>query len=222
MNKTLELIWKAIANPIDAFKEIKEEKPVYAALIYLLIYGIVSVLAAHFAGKNGIAFPQNGGNLPPNAQAFFKDFSNSIKSLTTSTPFFILGLIVPYINVFVSVSIYELIAQFVTKKANGLALFTAWSFASIPILIYKLLDILFATAMNYNLPGWIELIFILWGITLYVFAIKETYETDTASAIGIYFTPIIALLILVILYVIMLFPLFGSLFKSIPGGVFTP
>ncbi len=222
MNKTVELIWEIIINPKEAFRKIKEEKPVYAALIYLLIYGLVSVLASHFLGKNILSNPQSLGNIPQEIQPFMKGFMSSLKSLTSSTPFFIIGLIAPYINVFLSVALYELIAQFVTKRANGIALFTAWSFASIPVLLYKLLELLFATAMNYTLPYWIELLFVAWGIVLYVIAIREIYQTDTASAIGIYFTPIIAIIAIVILYIILLMPALSGILKTIPKGVITP
>ena len=222
MNKTFELIWKTIINPKEAFKSIKEEKPVYAAMIYLLIYGLVSVLAAHFLGKGVFSSTQNLGNLPQEVQPFMKGLLSSFKSLTSSTPFFIIGLIAPYINVFLSVALYELIAQFVTKRANGLALFTSWSFASIPILLFKLLDLFFSTAINYTLPFWIELLFVIWGITLYIIAIRETYQIDSGSAIGIYFTPIIAVLVIIILYVVLLIPAISSIIKTIPKGTFTP
>ncbi len=222
MNKTFELIWKTIVNPKEAFKSVKEEKPVYAAIIYLLLYGLVSVLTAHFLGKGIFSNAQNLGNLPQEVQPFMKGLLSSLSSLTSSAPFFIIGLIAPYVNVFLSVALYELIAQFVTKRANGLALFTSWSFASIPILIYKLLALLFFTAMNYTLPFWIELIFVIWGITLYIIAIGETYQIDTGSAIGIYFTPIIAIVLFIILYVILLIPVISGLIKTIPQGVLKP
>jgi hypothetical protein len=222
MNKTFELIWKTIARPKEAFNEIREEKPVYAALIYLLIYGIVSVIASHFVSQTAFSGSQNLGNLPQEIQPFMKDFFSSLKGITSSTPFFIIGLIVPYINVFLSVALYELIAQFATKRANGVALFTAWSFASIPLLIYKLLILLFAVSMNYTLPFWIELIFMLWGITLYIIVIKETYQTDTGIAIGIYFTPVIAVLVIAILYVALLVPALSGILKLIPKGAITP
>ncbi len=222
MNKTFELIWETIVNPKEAFGKIREKKPVYAALIYLLVYGLVSVLAAHFMGKSTLSEPQNLGNIPQNMQPFMKGLLSSLKGITSSTSFFIMGLIAPYINVFLSVALYELIAQFVTKRANGVALFTAWSFASIPILIYKLFGLLFATAMNYTLPFWIELLFLVWGIVLYVIAIKEIYQIDTGSAIGIYFTPIIVIITLVILYLILLIPVISGIFKTIPKGLISP
>ncbi|GEM_PF-851060 len=225
MNKTLELMWKVIVNPVEAFDEIREEKSIYTSLIYLLIYGIVAVAAGHFAGliaQKTLTTPPNAGNLPPNLTPFFKNFDSTLKALTSSSSFFILGLVMPYINVFLTASIYDLLAQFITKKANGRVLFTAFAFASMPILIYKLILLAFAALMSYTIPAWIELIFVIWGIVLYILAIRETYEIDSGTAIGIYFTPIVILIIIVVIYILSLVPFIMNLLKTLPHGAFTP
>jgi len=224
MNKTLELMWKVLINPGEAFDEIRDEKPIYTSLIYLLIYGIVAVAAGHFAGllaQKSFTMPPNS-NLPPNVAPFLKNFDSTLKALTSSSSFFLLGLIMPYINVFVSASIYELLAQFITKKSNGRVLFTAFAFASMPILVYKLILLIFAASMNYIIPSWIQLIFAIWGIVLYIIALRETYEIDSGTAIGIYFTPIVIVIILVVIYILSLVPFIMNLLKTLPHGAFTP
>ena len=224
MNKTLELMWKVLINPVEAFDEIRDEKPIYTSLIYLLVYGIVAVAAGHFAGliaQKAFTVPPNS-NLPQSFAPFLKNFDSALKSLTSSSSFFILGIILPYINVFVTTSIYDLLAQFVTKKANGRTLFTAFAFASMPILIYKLILLIFAASMNYMIPSWIELIFVIWGIVLYIIAIRETYEIDSGTAIGLYFTPIVIVIVLLIIYILSLVPFIMNLLKTLPHGAFTP
>ncbi len=221
MNKTLELLWKSIANPAKAFGEIREERPVYAALIYLLLFGLVSVVSGHFAAQT-LNLSSSMKDIPKNLAPFFNNFQTAIKSLASSPMYFVIGIIAPYVNNFISVSIYELLAQFATHKSNGTALFTSWAFATIPMLIYKLIALFFSAAFNYSLPGWTGTLFLIWEIVLLIIAIRETYQTDTGTATGIYFTPIVAIIILVILYVIYIVPAIGNFLKLIPQGVLKP
>ncbi len=221
MNKTLELIWKTLINPKEAFDTIREEKPVYASLIYLLLFGLVSVVSGHFASQN-LNLSSSMKDVPQNVLPFFNNFQNAVKSIASSPMYFVIGMIAPYVNNFVSVSVYELLAQFVVKKSNGLALFTAWAFASIPMFLYKLFDLLFSVSMNYVLPGWVSSLFLIWEIVLLIIAIKEVYQTDAGTATGIYFTPIIAIVVLIILYIIFLIPALSNLLKLIPKGGLTP
>jgi len=221
MNKTLELIWKTLINPKEAFDTIREEKPVYAALIYLLLFGLVSVVSGHFASQS-LNLSSSMKDVPQNILPFFNNFQNAIKSIASSPMYFVIGMIAPYVSNFISVSIYELLAQFTIKKSNGLALFTAWAFASIPMLIYKLLDLLFSVSMNYVLPGWVSSLFLIWEIVLLIIAIKEVYQTDAGTATGIYFTPIVAIIVLVVLYILFLLPAVSNLLKLMPNGVLKP
>ncbi len=221
MNKTLELLWKSIANPVEAFNEIREEKPVYSALIYLLLFGLVSVVSGHFASLS-LNLSSSMKDVPPNTVPLLKSFQSFAKTAASSPMYFVIGMIAPYINNFASSAIYELLAQFVTGKSNGKALFTSWAFASIPILIYKLIELFFSAVFNYTLPGWIGVLFVVWEIVLIVIAIKETYQTDAGTATGIYFIPIVVIIVLVILYVIYAIPLIGNLLKLLPQGVLKP
>ena len=221
MNKTFELIWKTIVNPKEAFDIIREEKPLYTSLIYLLLFGLVSVVAGHFASQN-INLSSSMKDVPQNVLPFLSNLQTAIKSIASSPMYFVIGMIAPYINNFISVSVYELLSQFVVHKSNGIALFTAWAFASIPVLLYKLLDLLFSISMNYILPGWVGSVFVIWEIVLLIIAIKETYQTDAGTATGIYFTPIVAIIVIVILYIIFLIPAISNILKLMPQGVLKP
>ncbi len=224
MNTTFELIWLILVNPGKAFKKIREEKPLYAALIFLLMYGIVAVVAGHFAGKNinGALPEMPSSQVPPYLKDFSKTFGTFMNNYLSSTLFFITGLIMPYIVTFVSASIYDLIAQFTVKKANGITLFTAWAFAAMPMVMYKLLYLIIFVTLNYKLPLYVELIFIVWGIYLYIIAIKESYEIDTGIAIGIYFIPFLITFIVLVIYASLLASVIGSILPSLPKGALTP
>jgi len=219
MNTTFELIWATLTNPKGAFKKIREEKPLYAALIFLLIYGIVTVVVSRVAGKSNLntlsQIPNN--EIAPYLKDFAKNFGTFINNYLSSTLFFVFGLIIPYLSTFIFASIYDLIAQFTVKKGNGIALFIAWSFAAMPMLVYKILYLVIFVTLNYALPAYIELIFIVWGIYMYVTAIREIYKINTGVAIGIYFIPFIVAFALIIIYVSLLLPLLSGILPSIPG-----
>ncbi len=219
MNIMFELIWLTITHPKEAFKRIREKKPLYAALIFLLIYGIVSIVAGYIAGKSNLnLLPQiPDSEIAPFLGEFSKNLNNLISGYFSSMFFFVFGLITPYLTTFISTAIYDLIAKFFVKKEAGIALFISWSFAAIPMLVYKVLNLTILAIFSYSLPVYIGLIFIIWSIYMYITAIKETYEINTGVSIGIYFTPIIVIFVLLILYMALLFPLIGNLLSLTPG-----
>lgn len=216
-----ELIWLAITHPKEAFKRIREKRPLYAALILLLIYGIVSIVTGYIAGKSSLnLLPQiPESEITPYFGEFLQNLNSLISGYFSSMFFFVFGLITPYLTTFISTAIYDLIGQFFVKKGAGITLFIAWSFAAIPMLIYKVLNLTTLTLFSYSLPIYIELIFIIWSIYMYITAIKETYEINTGLSIGIYFTPIIVIFVLLIIYMALLFPLISKYLLSLTTGI---
>ncbi len=221
MNIMFELIWLTITHPKEAFKRIREKKPLYAALIFLLIYGIVSIVAGYIAGKSSLnLLPQiPESEITPYIGEFLQSLNSLISGYFSSMFFFVFGLITPYLTTFISTAIYDLIAQFFVKKGAGITLFIAWSFAAIPMLIYKVLNLTTLALFSYSLPVYIELIFIIWGVYMYITAIKETYEINTGLSIGVYFTPIIVIFVLIIIYMALLFPLISKYLLSLTTGI---
>ncbi|MCD6106680.1 MAG: YIP1 family protein [Caldisericaceae bacterium] len=221
MNIMFELIWLAITHPKEAFKRIREKRPLYAALILLLIYGIVSIVTGYIAGKSSLnLLPQiPESEITPYFGEFLQNLNSLISGYFSSMFFFVFGLITPYLTTFISTAIYDLIGQFFVKKGAGITLFIAWSFAAIPMLIYKVLNLTTLTLFSYSLPIYIELIFIIWSIYMYITAIKETYEINTGLSIGIYFAPIIVIFVLLIIYMALLFPLISKYLLSLTTGI---
>ncbi|RLD20719.1 MAG: hypothetical protein DRI33_00840 [Caldiserica bacterium] len=221
MNIMFELIWLAITHPKEAFKRIREKRPLYAALILLLIYGIVSIVTGYIAGKSSLnLLPQiPESEITPYFGEFLQNLNSLISGYFSSMFFFVFGLITPYLTTFISTAIYDLIGQFFVKKGAGITLFIAWSFAAIPMLIYKVLNLTTLTLFSYSLPIYIELIFIIWSMYMYITAIKETYEINTGLSIGIYFTPIIVIFVLLIIYMALLFPLISKYLLSLTTGI---
>lgn len=221
MNTMFELIWLTIRHPKEAFKRIREKKPLYAALIFLLIYGLVSIVGGYIANKsNPILLPQiSDSAIAPYIGEFSKNLNDLIGGYFSSMFFFAFGLITPYLITFISTAIYDLIAQFFVKKGAGITLFIAWSFAAIPMLVYKVLNLTTLAIFSYSLPVYIELIFIIWSIYMYITAIKETYEINTGLSIGVYFTPIIVIFVLLIIYMALLFPLISKYLLSMVPGI---
>ncbi len=221
MNIMFELIWLTITHPKEAFKRIREKRPLYAALIFLLIYGLVSIVAGYIANKsNPILLPQiSDSAIAPYIGEFSENLNNLISGYFSSMFFFAFGLITPYLTTFISTAIYDLIAQFFVKKGAGITLFIAWSFAAIPMLVYKVLNLTTLAIFSYSLPVYIELIFIIWSIYIYITAIKETYEINTGLSIGVYFTPIIVIFVLLIIYMALLFPLISEYLLSMVPGI---
>lgn len=205
MLDAFENIYKVIVRPSVAFNDIKEKRYIYPAVFYLFLFGIVSVIFVIVVFRNFSIFLEEElfAQLP-------LDISESLKRYVSSPYFVVLSLITPYLSVFISTSIYNLIAEFAVKKSNGVPLFLCWSFASVPSLISKVLTIFLVSAFKIAPPIYVNLIFVIWGIVLYVIAIERVYEINRGLAIGILFIPFVLVFVIFSLFFALLMSIFTS------------
>jgi hypothetical protein len=186
---TVELIFKMLTRPQDAFKRIRDEKPLYASILYLLLFGVVLYLFTYssfvYLAKDFL------NNIPEELKGMYSTFENFMTVYARSEFMLIFSLLSPFINTFISVAVYNLLAELAIKKSSGIILFMSWTFASSPILLLRFVSVLYTLVFKTSLPAFVSIVFIVWEVYLYVMAIRSTYEARTNIASLIFLLPII-------------------------------
>jgi hypothetical protein len=215
MLETFALFWKMIAKPIETFEYIKAKKPLYATIAYLFIFGAVSYFYS-YASLKYLLSPNAAMNSAIISE-FQKEFSSILQSYINSPLAIILILISPFILTFITTGIFSLAGEFFTKRTDGIALFTSFTFASVPSLISKLINAFMMNFLGSGLSYLFTILFLVWGIILYILAIEKVFAVNRKAALGIFFIPIIIIIGLILLYSTYLLGIISPLFQSTPG-----
>ena len=215
MLETFELFWRVISKPNEAFQYMKERKPLYATITYLFIFGIVSYLSFYISLEYFLSLKDIG--ISSIIIELQKNFSAVFSNYIHSPSIIIILIILPFIFTFLTAGIFSLVGEFFTKRTNGIALFTSFAFASIPSLISKAVNAFMISLVGFGLPYYFALLFMVWGIILYIIAIGKIFEVNKSVAIGIFFVPIIVIILFGIIYSVSLFNIISPLLQSISG-----
>lgn len=205
MIKAFIYFYQTIVSPVKNFDRIKEEKPIYPALIYLSLYGFLSYV--YFSLSSSSFFEQLSKSLPPD---FGKLLTNiDVSSYIKSPLLAIIFVLFPLVVTFISTSILDLFSQFILGKAKGTALFSAIAYSSSPKFLALMITILLSLLFKSALPNIINLLIISWNIVLYILAFSCVYETTITKSILILLTPFVILIILLSIYLSYLLSLIG-------------
>ncbi|MGC8757252.1 MAG: YIP1 family protein [Caldisericaceae bacterium] len=212
---TIELILKMLARPGEAFKKIKEQKPMYATILYLLLFGVVLYLFTYASFLS--LSKENLSDLPQELQSVYASLGSFISFYVRSEFMLVFSLLSPFVSTFVTVAFYNLFAELAVRKSDGLTLFISWTFASSPVLLQRLISLIYSLVFRASMPAVVSLVFILWEIYLFVIAIKNTYEIKTSIAWLIFSLPIIAAMLgfLYIVYFVSSFNLVAILIRGL-------
>jgi hypothetical protein len=188
----IETILKVIKSPKKAFKE---EISTLSVVLYVILSGVILFLYTSAFIK--FAFPIIENSLPE----IFSNIDTTFIKSAYSVKFLFLCVFYPFIGLFISGAIFELLSQLFYKKSNGTKLLKNLAFASVPLTIYRLLYVIFSLL---NFQSFMEtgIIFAIWDMLLYIFAISETYEIEPNKASLIFFSPLILLSLFLILAII--------------------
>lgn len=179
-------IIKTIKSPKSLFEE---EIPGIAVILYLIMSGALLYLFA-------ISFIKYGLN--ENILSVIPEIDiNSIKEALQSPYLIYISITYPFVSLFFITSIYEMLSQLLFKKGNGIKLLKNLAFASLPLTISRFLYTLL-TLLKVRYPFAINIVFYVWEVVLFIFAIEKTYEIDTGRASLIYFSPFIFILLMLI------------------------
>jgi hypothetical protein len=189
-------LYKVLVNPKRAFRESREKKVIYPTFVYLAVFGFVSY--AYFVSSFNFILPQFLNSLPDEFKQIFSSFGNV--EYFRSPVLILIFICFPIFVTFISASIYDLIAQSLWKISNGTSIFVNLSFASVPNLLSRLLAITILILGKTQIPALLSLIFFVWDITLYIFAIRETYDIGTGKALLLIVIPFVMAIILLSLY----------------------
>jgi len=198
MFETFKLFWKVISKPNETFQHIRERKPLYATVTYLFIFGAVSYFS--FYASLEYLLSSKAAENSAIIMEFQKEFSSIFSNYVFSPLVAVLLIISPFIFTFLTVGIFSLVGEFITKRSDGIALFISFTFASVPSLISKLINTFMMNFLGFGISYLFTVLFLIWGIMLYILAIEKVFEVNRRVALGIFFIPIIIIVPIVLLY----------------------
>ncbi|MBP8612758.1 MAG: YIP1 family protein [Candidatus Atribacteria bacterium] len=188
----IETILKIIKSPRKAFKE---NIPTLSVVLYIILSGVILFLYISAFIKFTLPIIEN--SLPE----IFNTFDTTFIKSAYSVKFLFLCIVYPFIGLLISGAIFELLTQLFYKKSNGIKLLKNLAFSSVPLTIYRLLYVIFAL-LNFQAFMETGILFTVWNLMLYIFAISETYEIESNKASLIFFFPLILLSLFLILAII--------------------
>jgi hypothetical protein len=211
----LERLYGILFQPVKTIREIIRKKPIWQSILVLILTGLLPAITAK------IIYPKdlygNGMNIFSSSQFYSIFMTMAIVSSIFLRP----------VMLFVSTSVYHLIAEFMGFKAQikdgektfiedgsnsdnqndetaigtGKGLYSALAFATLPTIFMVIINLIFRfTTVHYV---WIfNLIFTIWVIVLDIISIRENYKMNNGNAALTFFLPFIVLIVILILMMI--------------------
>ena len=185
----LDLLYQVMASPSEAFRVVRERRPLGWAVLTAIFISVVSAL---------ILLP----NLPDLVDVIF---ALEEGSLNLALAVFI-WVIMFLVALLIQAGFFHMVALLLRGRGSYLGMFCGVCFACFPLvfsaplaLMRALLDSLSGHLLYYIL----SLIFFLWILLLYIIAICQNYNLSPGRAVATCFTPafvviVIPLLVLVI------------------------
>lgn len=216
MFKTFELFWKVISRPGDAFDYIKDKKPFYPTFAYLVIFGIVSYLS--FYVSIGYFLSPEAAQLSPLIGEIQKSLPANLSNYIYSPLTAVLIMIYPPFITFFTAGMFSLLGEFVFKRTDGRALFIGFVFASVPSFISRIINTFLLSLFGFELPFYFTLIFLVWGVVLYVVAIEKIFRVSRRASSAIFFLPIIVIMLLILIFLSYFANVMSPILQSLSGA----
>lgn len=184
----IETIFKVIRSPRKAFEE---QIDTLSFILFMILNGGILFLYAISFVKYGLKSLENV--FPEISLSFI----NSLSSFVISYKFLYLSLMLPFVVLFLSSAVYDFLAQMLFNKSNGFKLMKNLAFSSIPLMLARLLFVLFSI-FNLSYLQEINIFFLIWEIVLFIFAISKTYDIEVSKANMLFFAPYLLVLLILI------------------------
>ncbi|MEW5757880.1 MAG: YIP1 family protein [Candidatus Omnitrophota bacterium] len=193
MIKIIDLFYKTITKPNEAFKRIKEEKPITDAFIIFFIYAFVNYFISKISiMKNPELFKELVG---PQAKLIF----NPIISIISSAI---------WLFIFNGILLF-----FVKKKNNSLKysdILTLDFFTLTPIILLFIPQLLLLKLHLFSLVYFMSFIQLIWCLILLIIGIKVFISLETKDALIIYIKSSLIFALVILISIFLSTKLIGS------------
>ena len=184
----LDLLYQVMASPSEAFRLVRERRPLGWALLTAIFSSVVSAL---------ILLP----NLPDLVDVIF---SLDEVSLNLALAVFI-WVIIFLIALLIQAGFFHLVALLLRGRGSYWGMFCGVCFACFPLVFsapLALLRALLDSSIGQLLYFVLSLIFFLWILVLYVIAIRQNYDFPLKKAVVTCFTPALVVIIIPLLVLV--------------------
>lgn len=242
----LERLYGIIFQPVETIKEIVRKKPIWQAIVVVIITGLLTVTSNYRFTIASTNFFTYTPDMP--------DFGR-LRALLVPIAVFSSIFIVP-LTYFVYAAIYHFLAEIFEGKMYAEAedkasfaqikedntenelkdneekeavligtakgLYSAMGFAKLPMIFMVVVNLI-VRLLNLRVGLIVTYLFLailtIWIIVLDIIAIRENYKMSTGNAVLVYFLPYIVLVILFIIMMIVAGATFISVFSEILNNV---
>ncbi|MCF8011282.1 MAG: YIP1 family protein [Clostridiales bacterium] len=207
----LELIYGILFEPVKTFKQIAFNPPIGQAVIIYLAVKLLSGIMGAFINANTMAGALT--QVPP----ILAQVIHGMVPL-----FILLGLLIQFIKWFVYSGVLHLLADFYGGAGTARGVFTVYGLAALPTVFLIPVQLLLLVLSPGE--GFVNLLIIpvtlalaIWGFIILILGVREVHEFSTGRSVLVIFTPVIAIILLVIIAAAVLFSVAASLPHNLPG-----
>lgn len=237
----LERLYGIFFQPVETIKEIVREKPIWQAVVVIIVTGLLTVTSNYSFTMVGTDFFTSSSGMPDvgRLRALFVPMAVFGSIFIAPLTYFVYAAVYHFLAEILEGKMYANVEDNVSfiqieennaeieQKASGekeevvigtaKGLYSAIGFAKLPMIFMVVVN-LFVRLLNPK-AGLIFMylflaIFTVWVIVLEIIAIKENYKMSTGNAVLVYFLPYIVLVVLFIIMIIFAGATFISVFSE--------
>ncbi|RYD01349.1 hypothetical protein N752_30615 [Desulforamulus aquiferis] len=195
-----DIIYGVLFDPLKTMGRIAQNPPVGATFLIVIALALVELLTGLYTSAYGGT--RNLGlemGLPFTQAMIFSEASGAAPVLA------FLGTIFYFLKWFFYSALLHLLAEFYGGNGRAKTVFVMYGLAGLPGALLIPLEVLttlaiprMATVVN-TIGG---LIVLVWGIALLTIGIREAHKLSTGRALAVVFTPVVALIVVVVVTIV--------------------
>ena len=179
MGYFIDLLFLFVRRPAEGMRRIREHPSVFAALIALLLTGVIDAVSFRLMDVVGLL----------KSMGLTSQMTDAVTQIQQAPGTFWAFVTEPFFLVMLSVVVIDTVAQLVWKRTAAPRLYVALSFSGLVGAALRVIGILMAGVANGVLLDVFAYGAVLYMLVMGVQAVRFYYEKSTARALALYLLP---------------------------------
>jgi hypothetical protein len=175
----IDLLFLFVRRPADGMRRIREHPSVLAALIALLLTGVIDAMSFRLMDVVGLL----------KSMGLTSQMTDAVTQIQQAEGTFWAFVTEPFFLVMLSVAVIDAVAQLVWKRTAAPHMYVALSFSGLVGAALRVIGILMARVANGILLDVFAYGAVLYMLVVGVLAVRFYYEKSTARALALYLLP---------------------------------
>jgi hypothetical protein len=175
----IDLLFLFVRRPAEGMRRIREHPSVFAALIALLLTGVIDAVSFRLMDVVGLL----------KSMGLTSQMTDAVTQVQQAPGTFWAFVTEPFFLVMLSVVVIDAVAQLVWKRTAAPHLYAALSFSGLVGAALRVIGILMAGVANGVLLDVFAYGAVLYMLVMGVLAVRFYYEKNTARALALYLLP---------------------------------